>query len=152
MIRVQEQDFDLGSEYERFVAAQTGTGAVVTFTGLVRDFQTKGQTDKVKTITLEHYAGMTEKELGRIRDEAHRRWDLTGSLIVHRFGRLEPGDQIVLVITGSAHRRDAFEAAEFLMDYLKTRAPFWKQEETSDGHSWVDAKYSDDAAAQRWQK
>ena len=152
MIRVQEQDFDLGDEYARFIKDQKETGAVVTFTGLVRDFQKKGQIDKVQAITLEHYAGMTEKELGRIRDEAHRRWDLTDSLIIHRFGRLEPGDQIVLVMTGSAHRRDAFEAAEFLMDYLKTRAPFWKKEETSEGTGWVDSKNSDDIAAQRWKE
>jgi len=150
MIRVQEEDFDLGQEYDRFIAGQTKVGAVVTFTGLVRDFQKAGQTDKVQTITLEHYAGMTEKELTRIRDEAHRRWDLSDSLIIHRTGRLNPGDQIVLVITGSAHREAAFQAAEFLMDYLKTRAPFWKKEETASGTSWVEAKTSDDNAADRW--
>lgn len=151
MIRVQEEDFDLGQEYSRFIADQTTIGAVVCFTGLVRDFQKKGQADKVKAITLEHYEGMTEKELTRIRDEAHRRWDLADSVIVHRYGNLKPGDQIVLVIAGSAHRQDAFEAAEFLMDYLKTRAPFWKQEKTDAGTRWVDAKTSDDKAAQRWE-
>jgi len=150
MIRVQAEDFDLGEEYARFIAGQTSMGAVVTFTGLVRDFQKEGQADRVEAITLEHYAGMTEKELTRIRDGAHRRWNLSDSLIIHRYGRLNPGDQIVLVITGSSHREEAFQAAEFLMDYLKTRAPFWKKEETASGTSWVDAKTSDDDAADRW--
>jgi molybdopterin synthase catalytic subunit len=122
------------------IAALTGTrtdvGAVVTFSGIVRDV----------ALELEHYPGMTERELGKIEEEARARWKLQASLIIHRVGKLDPGDNIVLVVTASSHREDAFKAAEFLMDYLKTRAPFWKRE----GENWVEAKASDDKAAERW--
>ena len=124
-------------------------GAIVTFTGTVRD--THGMTEgAVTAMTLEHYPGMTEKELARIETEAHARWPLAATLIVHRVGRLEPGDNIVLVITASAHREAAFEAARFLMDYLKTSAPFWKRESGPEGKRWVDAKKTDTEAAARW--
>jgi molybdopterin synthase catalytic subunit len=137
MNRVQNEDFDVGAEIAALTRGRSDIGAVVTFSGLVRDV----------TLTLEHYAGMTERELGKIEAEAQARWALQACLIVHRVGTLKPGDNIVLVITASAHRKDAFEAAEFLMDYLKTRAPFWKRE----GEDWVEAKTSDDKAAERWQ-
>ena len=136
MIRVQHEDFDVGSEIAALTSARTDIGAVVTFSGIVRDV----------ALELEHYPGMTERELNRIEAEAHARWKLQASLIIHRIGKLAPGDNIVLVVTASAHRGDAFEAAEFLMDYLKTRAPFWKRE----GENWVAAKASDDKAAERW--
>lgn len=136
MIRVQHEDFDVGTEIAALTGARTDIGAVVTFSGIVRDV----------ALELEHYPGMTERELDKIEVEAHARWTLQASLIVHRIGRLAPGDNIVLVVTASAHRTDAFEAAEFLMDYLKTRAPFWKRE----GENWVAAKTSDDEAAERW--
>lgn len=145
MIRVQTEDFDIGVEARALTAGRTDIGAVVTFTGNVRS-----DGDGFKSMTLEHYPGMTEKELSRIEAEANERWDLQGSLIVHRYGRLLPGDQIVLVITASSHRQDAFEAANFLMDFLKTRAPFWKLEETETSEAWVDAQISDDEAAERW--
>jgi len=136
VIRVQTEDFDVSKEIAALTEGRSDIGAVVTFSGLVRDV----------TLKLEHYPGMTERELGKIETEAHERWALQASLIVHRVGELQPGDNIVLVITASAHRKDAFEAAEFLMDYLKTRAPFWKRE----GEMWVEAKASDDEAAERW--
>lgn len=136
MNRVQNEDFDVGAEIAALTRGRSDIGAVVTFSGLVRDV----------TLTLEYYAGMTERELGKIEAEAQARWALQACLIVHRVGTLKPGDNIVLVITASAHRKDAFEAAEFLMDYLKTRAPFWKRE----GEDWVEAKTSDDKAAERW--
>lgn len=147
MIRVQNGDFEIGKEIETLRKGRTDIGAIVTFTGTVRD--THGEGD-VTAMTLEHYPGMTEKELARIEEEAHARWPLQASLIVHRVGRLEPGDNIVLVITASAHREAAFEAARFLMDYLKTSAPFWKRESGPRGDNWVDAKETDDAAAARW--
>jgi len=136
MIRVQTADFNINDEIAALTKDRRDIGAVVTFSGLVRDV----------TLTLEHYPGMTERELGKIEAEARERWDLQSCLIIHRVGTLEPGDNIVLVVTASAHRKDAFEAAEFLMDYLKTRAPFWKRE----GETWVEAKASDDNAAERW--
>jgi molybdopterin synthase catalytic subunit len=136
MIRVQTEDFDVNAEIAALTGARTDIGAVVTFSGIVRDV----------TLELEHYPGMTERELGKIEAEAHARWKLQASLVVHRVGRLAPGDNIVLVVTASSHREDAFKAAEFLMDYLKTRAPFWKRE----GDTWVAAKASDDKAAERW--
>ena len=138
MIRVQTEDFDVSNEIAALTKGRSDIGAIVSFSGLVRDV----------TLTLEHYPGMTERELDRIEAEAHERWALQASLIVHRVGELAPGDNIVLVVTASAHRKDAFEAAEFLMDYLKTRAPFWKRE----GEVWVEAKTSDDEAAERWKK
>lgn len=147
MIRVQTEDFDIGAEVAALTQARHDIGAVVTFSGTVRD-----KTGDLVALELEHYPGMTEKELARIDAEAHRRWPLEASLIVHRIGRLAPGENIVLVVTASAHRRAAFEAAQFLMDYLKTRAPFWKREETASGGDWVDARDSDDAAAERWKR
>lgn len=149
MIRVQRKDFDVAAEMKALTGTRTDIGALVTFTGLVRD---DSSSLDLKAMTLEHYPGMTEKRLSEIEDEANRRWDLTGSLIIHRFGRLEPGEQIVLVITASSHRGDAFEAASFLMDWLKTEAPFWKLEETGDGKTWVEARAVDEDAKDRWQK
>ena len=148
-VRVQQADFDLGAEVKALTSGRTEVGAIVTFTGTVRE----GSPHKpITAMTLEHYPGMTEAELARVETEAHERWPLQASLIVHRVGELKPGDNIVLVITASAHRRAAFEAAEFLMDYLKTRAPFWKKETTPDGAgTWVDARESDDSAVKRWQ-
>ncbi len=146
-VRVQTEDFDLSTEVARLRAGRADIGAVVTFVGTVRDIN---QGDTVATLELEHYPGMTEKALNEIRDEAHRRWHLENSLIIHRVGPLQPQDQIVLVATASRHRQDAFEAAQFIMDYLKTRAPFWKKEQTPDGPRWVDARDSDRAAAERW--
>ena len=148
--RVQSEDFDVGAEVRRLTAGRTDIGAVVTFTGTVRG-EAHGQT--ILEMELEHYPGMTEKELARIEQEAARRWPLDASLVVHRHGRLVPGDNIVLVITASRHRQAAFEAAEFLMDFLKTRAPFWKKETLADGTGgWVDAREADDAATGRWEQ
>lgn len=147
MIKVQSKDFDVAAELKTLTAGRTDMGAVVTFTGLVRD---DGSAPGLKAMTLEHYPGMTERKLKEIEAEANRRWDLGGSLIVHRYGRLEPGDQIVLVVTTSSHRENAFQAASFLMDWLKTEAPFWKLEETGEGETWVEAKADDDKAKGRW--
>lgn len=149
MIRVQAEDFDVGAEIAALTKGRTDVGAIVTFTGAVRD-EAKGA--PVTEMVLEHYPGMTESELARIEEEASSRWPLQASLIVHRYGKLLPGDQIVLVITVSAHREAAFEAASFLMDYLKTNAPFWKREAGPDGAAaWVEARDSDDNAAARWE-
>jgi molybdopterin synthase catalytic subunit len=145
VIKVQHEDFDVGAEIAALRGDRTDIGAIITFTGTVRD-----QDGAVSEMTLEHYPGMTEKELERIEGEAHARWPLQASLIVHRVGTLKPGDNIVLVITASAHRDAAFDAAGFLMDYLKTNAPFWKRESGAHGSQWVEAKASDDAAAIRW--
>lgn len=152
MIRVQAEDFDIGAEIERLRAGRTDIGAIVTFTGTVRDVapNSQGKGKPISQMTLEHYPGMTEKELERIERAANERWTLQASLIIHRYGPLKPGDNIVLVITASAHRHAAFEAAAFLMDYLKTSAPFWKMEEGAEGGDWVDARDSDDAALTRW--
>ena len=147
-VRVQREDFDIGAEVARLTAGRTDVGAIVTFTGTVR---AENDGTGVAGMTLEHYPGMTEQELARVEAEAAQRWPLQASLIVHRVGTLKPGDNIVLVVTASAHRQAAFDAAAFLMDYLKTRAPFWKKELTGDGEErWVDARDSDDAAAKRW--
>ncbi|MBM3555783.1 MAG: molybdenum cofactor biosynthesis protein MoaE [Alphaproteobacteria bacterium] len=146
-VRVQSGDFDPGAEIAAATAGRADIGGVVSFVGLVRDMAGDAA---IGAMTLEHYPGMTEKELARIEEEAHRRWRLSTSLIIHRFGRLLPGDRIVLVITASAHRDEAFEACRFLIDWLKTRAPFWKQEETGAGPQWVAAKEADDAATARW--
>jgi molybdopterin synthase catalytic subunit len=147
-VRIQHEDFDIGAEVARLTAGRTDIGAVVTFTGTVRG---GGSGSAVGSMTLEHYPGMTEDELSRVEAEARERWPLKESLIVHRVGTLRPGDNIVLVVTASSHRQAAFEAAEFLMDYLKTRAPFWKKEQGLDGtERWVDARESDDRAAKRW--
>ena len=147
MIRVQQEDFDPGKELERLSAKNHNIGGICSFLGLVRDVSTK---EGVKAMTLEHYPGMTEKELARIEAEANERWDLDATLIIHRYGRMLPGERIVMVATASRHRQAAFESAQFLMDWLKTKAPFWKLEETEDGGEWVDARESDDAAAARW--
>lgn len=147
MIRVQAEDFDVGAELARLTDGKTHIGGIVTFTGLVRDFAGDAS---VGAMTLEHYPGMTERMLADIEQEAGRRWPLDASLIVHRYGTLQPGDRIVLVITASAHRKAAFEAAEFLIDWLKTKAPFWKREAGPDGGRWVEAKADDDRAADRW--
>jgi molybdopterin synthase catalytic subunit len=139
-VRVQSEDFDLGAEA---ATLEVGAGAVVTFTGIVRG-------GDVTAMTLEHYPGMTEAALAEIEAEAHKRWNLTGALIIHRVGRLEAGARIMMVAAASRHRAEAFEAASFLMDYLKTQAPFWKKEETAAGAHWVDAREVDNEAAARW--
>jgi len=143
-IHIQNEDFDLGDEVEAL--SGDGTGAVATFIGLVRG------DDGLTALTLEHYPGMTEREIARIAQEAQTRWPLSGITIIHRVGRLAVGERIVLVAVGAAHRGSAFEACQFLMDYLKTRAPFWKQEERDGTVDWVEARDSDDAAADRWRK
>ena len=147
MIRVQQEDFYIGAEIAALKAGRSDIGAMVTFIGTVRD-----QHGAVDEMTLEHYPGMTESELTRIEAEAHARWPLQASLIVHRTGTLKPGDNIVLVITASEHRDAAFDAAKFLMDYLKIGAPFWKSESGASGTRWVEASSSDTAAASRWTK
>ena len=149
MIKVQRETFDVGQELAALTAGNTRIGGVASFIGLVRDMA-GGQS--VSAMTLEHYPGMTEKMLARIEAEARERWPLEASLIVHRYGRLEPGDPIVLVITASAHRQAALESCAFLIDWLKTKAPFWKQEDGDAGAQWVEARASDDAAAARWAK
>ena len=147
MIRVQREDFDLGAELKALTAGNHGIGGLCSFVGLVRDMAAG---DQIGAMTLEHYPGMTEKELERIEAEARERWPLDATLVIHRYGRLEPGDQIVLVAAASAHREAAFEACHFLIDFLKTKAPFWKLEDTPGGGQWVDARATDDTAAQRW--
>jgi len=147
MIRVQEQPFDAGAELKALTSGKANIGGTVMFLGTVRDLS---EGTNIRAMTLEHYPGMTEKALEEIEAEAHRRWPLDASLIIHRYGRLEPGDDIVLVITASAHREAAFAACHFLIDWLKTKAPFWKLEEHDDGQAWVEAKDSDDNAAAKW--
>jgi molybdopterin synthase catalytic subunit len=147
MIRVQREDFDVGAELSQLTGGRTDIGAVATFIGLVRDVAGGAA---IGAMTLEHYPGMTEKKLAEIEAEAQRRWPLQATLIVHRHGRLEPGDRIVFVATASAHRQAALESCAFLIDWLKTRAPFWKLEETPSGSQWVEARDSDDTAAERW--
>ena len=149
MIRVQQEDFNPGAEAERLIAGNTGIGGVVSFTGVVREMAGE---EAIAAMTLEHYPGMTEKKLAEIEEEANRRWQLDASLIVHRYGRLEPGDRIVLVITAASHRQAAFEANMFLVDWLKTQAPFWKREERASGAAWVEAREADEAAAARWRE
>jgi molybdopterin synthase catalytic subunit len=149
-VRVQIHDFDVAREIAAITAGRTDIGAIVTFTGTVRG-EAKGR--PIQSMTLEHYPGMTEAELVRIEMDAHCRWPLQASLIVHRHGVLKPGDNIVLVVAASPHRHAAFEAAAYLMDYLKTRAPFWKKETGLDGDgTWVDARESDDASLEKWQR
>jgi molybdopterin synthase catalytic subunit len=145
MIRVQQEDFDIGAEIAALKAGRTDIGAVVAFLGTVRD-----QGGAIEALTLEHYPGMTEGELTRIEAEAQSSWPLQATLIVHRVGTLRPSDNIVLVLTASAHREAAFAAAEFLMDYLKTRAPLWKRESGPGGSRWVEPNVKDDAASTRW--
>jgi molybdopterin synthase catalytic subunit len=144
-VRVQEADFDVGEEFSRFTEGRTDLGGVALFVGLVR-----GEAGSVSAMTLEHYPGMTERQLEAIEAEARQRWKLDEALIVHRVGRLIPGDRIVLVMTASAHRKDSLEACQFLIDWLKTKAPFWKFEEGPEGGKWVDAKESDEDAARKW--
>ncbi|TAK70913.1 MAG: molybdopterin synthase catalytic subunit MoaE [Betaproteobacteria bacterium] len=146
-VRVQREDFDIGAEIAAFCRDNSGIGAVASFIGLVRDVN---EGDAVAGMTLEHYPGMTEKALAGIVDEAKRRWDIVDALVIHRVGELKPLDQIVLVAVTGAHRGAAFAACEFIMDYLKTQAPFWKKEQTAQGARWVEARASDDQAAERW--
>lgn len=144
-IRVQEQAFDAGALLNGFAAGRTDIGAVVSFTGIVRDVA-----DGLHTMEIEHYPGMTKSAIEKIASEAQARWALADVLVIHRYGNLKPGEQIMMVATASAHRAAAFEAADFLMDYLKSRAPFWKKETTSKGEGWVAAKDDDEAALDRW--
>ncbi|TVO76635.1 molybdopterin synthase catalytic subunit MoaE [Sedimenticola selenatireducens] len=148
-IKVQKEPFDMTTIQEELRLASPGIGAVVTFVGQMRDIN---EGDTVSTMTLEHYPGMTERALQAIVDEADERWDLMGIRVVHRVGPLQPLDPIVLVAVASAHRGEAFQACEFIIDYLKTRAPFWKKEQTPDGERWVDARHSDDQAESRWKQ
>jgi len=146
MIQIQHEDFDLATEYAELGESHS-TGAVVTFVGKVRDFN---QGEDVSGLTLEHYPGMTEKSLAKIIIEAQNRWSIQGVKVIHRIGELALGDQIVFVGIASMHRGDAFQACEFIMDYLKTQAPFWKKEATEEGAHWVDARETDTTAADRW--
>ncbi len=148
-IRLQREDFDASAETAALTRGRTDIGAVVTFTGICRDNEAGGA---VSAMTLEHYPGMAEAEIARHVETAKTRWPLLGVTVIHRYGRLVPGDNIVLVATASAHREAAFAAAEFLMDYLKTHAPFWKLEERDGDKKWVAAKTDDDRAAARWRK
>lgn len=145
VVRVQREPFDYGAEGAAFAAAATGAGAVVTFAGLVRD-----EGGRLSAMEIEHYPGMTERALAAIEAEARARWRLTDALIVHRHGPMRPGEIIMMVATAARHRADAFAAAEFLMDYLKSRAPFWKKEHGAEGAAWVAAKDEDEAALKRW--
>lgn len=146
-VRVQTEDFDAGAEIARLRAGNPRVGAVASFIGVARDINDGAA---VRTLTLEHYPGMTERALEDICARARSRWDLLDVLVIHRVGELKPLDQIVLVVVTSAHRGEAFAACEFVMDYLKTEAPFWKKEQTPEGGRWVDARESDDAARARW--
>ena len=144
VVRVQSEPFDVGAELADFARGHTDVGAEVSFTGVVRD------DGGLFRMHIEHYPGMTEKALSEIEAQAIERWNLKASLVIHRFGPLAPGDRIMMVATAASHRKEAFEAAEFLMDYLKSRAPFWKKEVTETGEAWVDAKVSDEDALGRW--
>lgn len=150
-VRLQHADFDISHEVDALVDGRTSIGAIVSFTGMVRDMVND---QRILDMTLEHYPAMAQAELERIEAKALERWPtLQGSLIIHRFGKLEPGERIVLVVTLSSHRQAAFEAAEYMMDFLKTRAPFWKKESLEGGSSgWVDAKDKDDTALERWHR
>jgi molybdopterin synthase catalytic subunit len=151
VIRVQREDFDVGAELPALTGDNHAIGGVCVFVGVVRqESREEAGEEALSAMTLEHYPGMTEKELERIEAEAQERWPLEGCLIIHRYGRLEPGEQIVLVATASSHRHAAFEACQFLTDWLKTKAPFWKLEESAEGPRWVEARDSDDTAAARW--
>jgi len=149
VVRVQTEDFDVGAEVNAMRLSESNIGAVVSFVGQVRDFN---DGDHVGLMTLEHYPGMTEKSLAGIIEQAQARWSVLDALIIHRVGELKPLDQIVLVLVASAHRKDAFSACEFMMDYLKTEAPFWKKEQTPTGERWVEAKDSDNQSKSRWQQ
>ena len=148
-VRLQCEEFDAAAEAAALTRGRTDIGALVTFTGICRGAESG---EPIAALTLEHYPGMAETEIARHVEEATTRWPLLGVTVIHRFGRIAPGENIVLVVTASSHREAAFAAAEFLMDYLKTRAPFWKQVEDRTGTTWVDAKEADDAAAARWRK
>lgn len=148
-VSVQQQDFDIAAEIATLTKGRHQVGALATFTGLVRDMN---DGSGVQAMTLEHYPGMTETALREIVEQARGRWDVDGVRVIHRFGRLMPGDQIVFVAVTSAHRGESFAACEFIMDFLKTRAPFWKREETPEGARWVDARDADDSAAERWEQ
>lgn len=147
-VRIQETPFDVGAVNDALRQSRPGIGAIVSFAGVCRD---RNDGEAVSEMWLEHYPGMTEKAIEAIVAEARGRWQLLGAQVIHRVGRLRPGEPIVLVVVASAHRRDAFEACEFVMDYLKTRAPFWKREARPGGARWVDARASDDEALERWQ-
>ena len=148
-IRIQQTDFDVAREIAALTNGRTDIGAVVSFSGICRGSE---GSDPIAALTLEHYPGMAEAEIARHAETAMARWPLTGVSVIHRVGHITPGENIVLVLTASKHRQAAFQAAEFLMDYLKTSAPFWKREESAAGTSWVDARHHDDAAAARWTK
>lgn len=147
VVRIQREDFDLAAEVTHLTAGRSDIGGIVSFSGLCRD-----EAGRLSALELEHYPGMAEAEIGRVAQDAAQRWPLLGLVAIHRYGLVRPGEQIVLVIAAASHRQPAFEAADFLMDYLKTRAPFWKREHLTDGTTggWVEAKASDDAAAARW--
>ena len=151
-VRIQHEDFELGAELLRLRQSDLRVGAVCSFVGTVRDTRalTGAAQDEIQSMELEHYPGMTEKAIEAMIDEAHRRFDFFDALVIHRIGLLQPADQIVLVAVTSAHRGESFKACEFLMDYLKTQAPFWKKEQTPQGAQWVDARVSDDNALNRW--
>lgn len=149
MIKVQEAAFDVGAELQALTAGRTDIGAVASFVGLVRDL---ADDQTITAMTLEHYPGMTERKLAEVEAEANRRWSLQASLIVHRHGRMLPGEPIVLVATASAHRAAALQSCAFLIDWLKTKAPFWKLEETAGASQWVEARAADDRAAERWER
>ena len=146
-VRIQDKDFDAGAEISRMRLGRPDTGAVVSFIGQVRDLN---DGSNVSSMTLEHYPGMTEKALETIVEQAKQRWDIFDALVIHRVGTLQPTEQIVLVVVSGAHRGEAFAACEFIMDYLKTEAPFWKKEQTTEGERWVESRNSDDQARARW--
>ena len=148
-VRIQTEDFDAGAEMAKMRRGNPAIGAIASFVGVVRDVN---DGDSVSRMTLEHYPGMTERSIEEIIEQARGRWNVIDALVVHRVGTLAPTEQIVLVVVSSAHRGDAFAACEFIMDYLKTRAPFWKKEQTAEGSRWVDARATDDAAAERWKR
>jgi molybdopterin synthase catalytic subunit len=149
MIRIQHEDFDIGAELASLTQGNAKVGGLAMFVGLVRDLATQGE---ISAMTLEHYPGMTERRLAEIEAEARSRWPLEGVTIIHRYGRLEPGERIVLVATASAHREAALDSCAFLIDWLKTKAPFWKLEESAKGAQWVEARDSDEQAAEKWKK
>jgi len=147
MIRVQTEDFDIGAEIGKMTAGNSEIGGLASFVGLVRDY---AGDEKISSMTLEHYPGMTEKELSRLEAEAREHWDLQDVLIIHRYGTLNPGDRIVLVVTASAHREASLESCQFLIDWLKTKAPFWKLEDRESGAQWVESRSEDSVAADKW--
>jgi molybdopterin synthase catalytic subunit len=147
MIRVQTEDFDIGAEIGKMTAGNSEIGGLASFVGLVRDY---AGDEKISSMTLEHYPGMTEKQLSRLEAEARERWDLQDVLIIHRYGTLNPGDRIVLVVTASAHREASLESCQFLIDWLKTKAPFWKLEDRESGAQWVESRSEDSVAADKW--